>query len=396
MSLTIIQIESVKCERINYSLSPKQKQIPKMAARKKIQDAVTDDDDLKYETWAPIMKATLTEVGLWDVVENGVPPDPSKIPELAATIQAPELSKWRNLAIKDMKALKIMQSSLPDFTFRRTLPASSAKELWDLLKKGNDEAKLRRLERDFEEIRMNEGETIDSYLDRVMDIVEQLEKSDYEVITKVLGSLSVSYECVASLMKKRINLKKTSLVDFLEFLYRFGSLPGRTVGLMMKDQFDSQSKPRKGVVAEYELLALTVGDFRYDEDMWMIYTGATNHMTPYLKFFTALDRTHRARVKLADGSFIMAEGRGDVKIMTEEGGEEKTVKNVVFVPEINRNVLSVPQFTSIGYSAIMEGNNGVLKFTIKDPSRKLFGEAMLEERGFFLRFQVIEGDLTTP
>lgn len=37
----------------------------------KIQDAVSDDD-LKYETWASIVKVTLAEVGLWDVVENGV------------------------------------------------------------------------------------------------------------------------------------------------------------------------------------------------------------------------------------------------------------------------------------------------------------------------------------
>lgn len=376
-----------------------------MAPATKKQDAVSDDD-LKYETWASIVKITLAEVGLWDVVENGVPPDPSKIPELAATIQPPELSKWRDLAIKDMKALKIMQSSLPDPTFRNTLSASSAKELWDLLEKGDEEAKLRRLERDFEALSMNEGETLDSYLDRVMDTVEQFrdlknEKSDYEVITKILGSLSVSYECVASLMKKRINLKKSSLIDFLEFVHQFGSLPGRTIGLMIKDSFDSQAKPGSGgndqreVVAEYELLALTIGDFSYDEDMWMIYTGTTNHMTPYLKFFTTLDRTHRARVRLADGSFILAEGRGDVKIVTEEG-EKKTIKNVLFVPEINRNVLSVPQLTSIGYSAIMEGDNGIFKFTIKGPNRKLFGEAMLEERGFSLRFQVIEGDLTTP
>lgn len=46
--------------------------------------------------------------------------------------------------------------------------------------------------------------------------------------------------------------------------------------------------------------------------------------------------------------------------MTEEG-EKKTIKNV----------LSVPQLTSIGCSAIMEGNKN-FKFTIKDPNRKLF------------------------
>ncbi|XP_010514239.1 PREDICTED: uncharacterized protein LOC104790231 [Camelina sativa] len=99
----------------------------------KIQDAVSDD--LNYETWAPIVKATLTEKGLWDVVENRIPPDPTKNPELAAKIQPEELSKWRDLAVKDMRALQILQSSLTDSVFKKTLSASSAKDVWDLLDK---------------------------------------------------------------------------------------------------------------------------------------------------------------------------------------------------------------------------------------------------------------------
>lgn len=35
-------------------------------------------DDLNYEQWAPNVKTKLTENGVWDVVVNGVPPDPTK------------------------------------------------------------------------------------------------------------------------------------------------------------------------------------------------------------------------------------------------------------------------------------------------------------------------------
>ncbi|CAA7013193.1 unnamed protein product [Microthlaspi erraticum] len=365
-------------------------------AAAKTHDAVSDE--LNYEIWASIAKTTLVEKELWHVVENGVPPDPSKIPELASTIQAEEVSKWRGLAVKDMKALQILQSSLPDSAFRKTLSASSAKHVWDLLKEGNEEeAKLVELEKRFEELSMNKREPMDSYLDRVMEIVEQLRdskiaKPDYEVITKVLGSLPMSYDCVPPLLDEYMDLKNTSLDEFVAFAQTFGSLPGYAIASMLKNMFDSPEREQKPaeVEEEYEMFALTVGDFKYDEDMWMIYTTTSNHMTPYVKFFTTLDRTHRRRIKLATGAIIMSEGRGDVQIMTKEG--KRTIKNVLYVPAVNRNVLSVYQLTSLGYSAIMAGNR-VFKFTIRYPNGKLLGEAMSEERGFFLRFQVIEGNL---
>ena len=192
-----------------------------MAAANKQQVDVSDD--LNYEIWARIAKTTLTEKGLWDVVENGVPPDPSKVPELAAKIQPEELSKWRDLAVKDMKALQNLQSSLTDSALRKTLYASSAKDVWDLLEKGNNEqAKLRRLEKQFEELSMDEAEQTNSYLDKVRKIAEQLRrlkngKSDYEVVTKVLGSLSESHEDLATLLEEQVDLKKVSLKSLAEF-----------------------------------------------------------------------------------------------------------------------------------------------------------------------------------
>nr|VDD45490.1 unnamed protein product [Brassica oleracea] len=98
-------------------------------------------DDLNYEAWAPIMKATLVERGLWDVVENVAPPNPLRMPELAATIQAEDLSPWRDFVVKDTKAIHILQCSVPDSVFRQTLDAASAKDLWDLLQESNEQAK---------------------------------------------------------------------------------------------------------------------------------------------------------------------------------------------------------------------------------------------------------------
>ncbi|XP_020871918.1 uncharacterized protein LOC110225909 [Arabidopsis lyrata subsp. lyrata] len=354
-----------------------------MAAANKQQDDVFDD--LNYEIWVRIAKTTLTEKGLWDVVENGVPPDPSKIPELGATIQPEEISKWRDLAMKDMKALQILQSSLTDSAFRKTLSASSAKDLWDLLEKGNNEqAKLRRLEKQFEELTMDEAEQTTSYLDKVIEIAEQLRrlkngKSDYQVVSKVLGSLSESHEDLATLLEERSDLKKMTLKSLAVVFNRYESL-----------KRESQSRNPNDLPV-YEVNSVTLAHETFDEDMWTISSGTTNHMTPYLKFFTTLDRTHRARVKLINGSFIMAEGRGDVKILTKEG-KKKTIKNVLFVPDLYRNVLSLGQLEQLGYMMITSGNKCILK---GEKTGKVFGETVTDGRGYFMRYQVIEGNLTS-
>lgn len=47
----------------------------------------------------------------------------------------------------------------------------------------------------------------------------------------------------------------------------------------------------------------------------------------------------------------MVEGIGDVKIVMKEG-KKKTIKNVLFVPELGRNVLSLDQMIGRGYSVI--------------------------------------------
>lgn len=234
-------------------------------------------DDLNIEVWSAMMKTTLTEKGLWDVVENGVPPDPSKIPELVSSLKVEELCKWRELVRKDMKALEILQSALTDSVFRKTLSATSAKNLWNMLEQ----------------------------------------------------------------------------------------------------------------VPEYQNFAAYLDDVTLDEDMWMIYSGTTNHMTPYDKYFTTLDRTYRARVRFITGDTAMAEGMGDVSIKTRKG-IKMTIKNVLYVPGIKGNALSVCQMQGSGYRVNMGLENCIIW---EKTTGNIFGETMLEEdRGFFLRLQVIEGN----
>ncbi|CAH2053169.1 unnamed protein product [Thlaspi arvense] len=163
---------------------------------------------------------------------------------------------------------------------------------------------------------------------------------------------------------------------------------GREEGHYAMDNSAAETPARKGQnrneAPEYEMLAFFRPGVTFDEDMWLINNTASIHMTPYEKYFATLDRTHRAPVNFFTGVPIMSEGMGDVVIMTGKG--KTTIKNVLFVPGIIGNVLSVGQMERSGYAVDMRSHVCV----IKDCTGKLSGETRRDgDRGFCLRLKVI-------
>ncbi|XP_010420444.1 PREDICTED: uncharacterized protein LOC104706018 [Camelina sativa] len=340
-----------------------------------------------------------------------------------------------------------MQSSLPDSVFRKTITVASSKELWDLLYKGNgtEEAKIRRLEKQLENLVMDEEEHMDLYLKRVTKIIEGFYirgkepfNDDDKLVTKLIASLPEQYEDCIPLLEEFMTLPDLTSRDLLHVFEKYGDDP-RTMPEEIKKFIDflrkawaermwcdmcqsdnhneedcyykpkvvnvnsgatqhrgqvcsaatqqhSQMHQKKIQKPEHLMLAVPVAGLTYDMNMWLVHTATTNHMTPYEKFFTTLDRSYRARVGLVDGSVIMTQGKADVMFMTK--GVKKRIRNVLFVPGINKNVLSVSQMTADeGGSVMMDG----VKCIIKNEGGKVFGEDWVDERrGYVMRLQVIK------
>ncbi|KAA3472464.1 Retrovirus-related Pol polyprotein from transposon TNT 1-94 [Gossypium australe] len=78
-------------------------------------------------------------------------------------------------------------------------------------------------------------------------------------------------------------------------------------------------------------------------------------MTPDAAIFKSIDRSFKAKVKVGNGHFIEAEGKGDVLIHTPAGN--KLVINVLLVPQIDRNLLSIAQLLDKGYIIVFEGKD---------------------------------------
>lgn len=82
--------------------------------------------------------------------------------------------------------------------------------------------------------------------------------------------------------------------------------------------------------------------------VWLIDSGCTNHMTADLSIFCSLDKSYKSRVKIGNGDFVKVEGKGAIAVDTRAG--TKTLHDVLYVPNINQNLVSVGQLLESGYS----------------------------------------------
>jgi len=94
-------------------------------------------------------------------------------------------------------------------------------------------------------------------------------------------------------------------------------------------------------------------------DSWLIDSGCTNHMTVDHKLFKEFDKTVVSKVKIRNGDFISVKGKGKITIQSLSG--MNYISDVLFVPDIDQNSLSVPQLVEKGFKVIFEDNVCLIK-----------------------------------
>ncbi|XP_016750326.1 uncharacterized protein [Gossypium hirsutum] len=111
---------------------------------------------------------------------------------------------------------------------------------------------------------------------------------------------------------------------------------------------------------------------------WLIDSGCTNHMTLDAAIFKSIDRSFNKRVKVGNGHYIKVEDKGDVLIDTPSG--TKLVSNVLLVPEIDKNLLSITQLLEKGYSIVFKGKECL----ISDPRGSKLMSVTMTDRSFIV------------
>ena len=103
-------------------------------------------------------------------------------------------------------------------------------------------------------------------------------------------------------------------------------------------------------------------------------SGASDHMTNQRTWFDSYTKFKtKTRVKIGNGDLIMALGKGSINILAFDGNKwnEKTLLNVLYVPDININLFSSGRAVDKGLQMISDQNS--CKF-IKDGRIVAVGE----------------------
>lgn len=94
-------------------------------------------------------------------------------------------------------------------------------------------------------------------------------------------------------------------------------------------------------------------------DHWLINNGCTNHMTFDKSLFKTLQPIRITKVWIGNDNYITSKGKWTIAISTHLG--TKTISNVLYVPDIDQNLLSVGQLIK-----------KEIKVTFKDKSYHIF------------------------
>ncbi|KAL6318455.1 hypothetical protein AAG906_041222 [Vitis piasezkii] len=308
--------------------------------------------------------------------------------------------KWRPLEKDDSVQATLVR--MPKNKYPILVEPLTTKEAWDKLKleyQGSDRTKqmqVLNLKRDFESLTMQEDETITKYSDRIALIVNKIrslgeEFPDARIVEKVLVTLPERFESKISSLEESRDLSQISLAELMNALQaqeqrRALRQENVTEGAFQmqtlqsnkdKNQFSKKkSKSREksnkegaqqkkyptcshckktthlekycwwrpdAICGNCKQLGHVTKVCKYKNkdsyNAWLIDSGCTHHMCHNATIFKDLDKTYNSTVKVGNGGYVDVKGRGTVAVKTNSG--IKLISNVLFVPDISQNLLSV-------------------------------------------------------
>ena len=119
------------------------------------------------------------------------------------------------------------------------------------------------------------------------------------------------------------------------------------------------------------------------EDVWFLDSGCSNHMTRDRSRFVDLDESIKTQVKMGNGVIVQAQGLGTIGVQTKRG--KKFIDEVLFVPDLEQNLLSLGQLLEHDYA--LNFDNGECSIYDKRDGRQLVVNIHMEKnRSFPINF----------
>ena len=124
---------------------------------------------------------------------------------------------------------------------------------------------------------------------------------------------------------------------------------------------DDKNRDYKSKVnlVESEYKALLAFHMDNQDDDWLIDSGATNHMCSNKICFVNYETVHGRDVIIADGRKVPIIGKGDVVIQDSNTNRILKLTDVLHVPQLKQNLLSVVKAISNGIRVVFTGNHAI-------------------------------------
>ncbi|KAI5324312.1 hypothetical protein L3X38_033385 [Prunus dulcis] len=184
-----------------------------------------------YEFWRIKMVTIFKSLGLWSLVEKGIstPDSKKKTTKVEESSEEEADAEMFVVLMKDATALGIIQNAVSDQIFPRIANADSSQMAWNLLYSeyhSGDQVrsvKLQNLRREFEYMRMREGEQLTAYLTRLNELINQMKTfgevlSNERLVQKVLISLSRVYDPICLVIENTKSLETIELQEVIAIL----------------------------------------------------------------------------------------------------------------------------------------------------------------------------------
>ncbi|XP_020421316.1 uncharacterized protein LOC109949642 [Prunus persica] len=290
---------------------------------------------------------------------------------------------------------------------------------WNLLYNeyhGGDQVrsvKLQNLIREFEYTRMREGEQLSTYLTRLNELINKMKTfgevlSNERLVQKVLISLNKVYDLICLVIENTKSLETIELQEVIAILKSqeqrfdmhcvdtaekaFGSFLVNTKGqnknstqigsTKSKNNWKPNNKPWESRLKPQQVGAAQssngsqyvhqdevkpqckvcskfhFGECRYKDKSangeWYVDSGCINHMIGNKKLLIDINTSVTRKVQMPSGEIVSIAGIGTLVFDTNPG--TKYIREVMYLPGLKENLLSVGQMDEHGYHLVFGSN----------------------------------------
>ncbi|KAF1318635.1 Integrase catalytic core protein, partial [Globisporangium splendens] len=313
-------------------------------------------------------------------------------------------NKWKE---DDLKALGVIAGEV-SITYQVYIRAAlTADQAWKLLEEQFNRNTLKNrilITKRMHSFKMESGTRFAEHVDRFKELVTKLETigevlDESRQIVLLLGSLPDEYRMISSVLENTPNL---GLMQVIESLYGadpsgYDRAPTENAFVINKrrhdcrDRHDNSNGPKrfngkcnfckkvghkeadcrkKKFEDQQGRRAAERTEHRYafaaamglDKSVWLVDSGASSHMTSRREKFVKLTTLKTPiQIVIADGTKIDAVGIGEACLKMEDD-IEITLSNVLYIPALDGNLLSVSKLAEKGVRAEFVRDKCVFKF----------------------------------